>query len=85
MSELKNLLKDYDVKITKRETLPNLFEIVFLILLVCKITGVIAWSWWIVFLPLILEFAAVIIFILCFMLLFKWVKEEDEKGNNDIE
>ena len=85
MSELKNLLKDYDVKITKREMFPNLFEIVFLILLVCKIIGVIAWSWWIVFLPLILEFAAMIIFILCLILLFKWVKEEDEKANDDIE
>lgn len=83
MSELKNLLKDYDIKITKRDiAFPNLFEIVFLILLVCKITGVIAWSWWIIFLPLILEFSAVVLFILFFIFILKWVKEEDEKDNN---
>ena len=32
----------------------NIFTVLFVVFLVLKLVGVIAWSWWLVFLPLII-------------------------------
>lgn len=83
---LQELLDDVDVKITKRDSwCPSLFDITFLILFVCKVLGVITWSWWAVFAPLLIEFGLFIFLILVLVIIFLLVKDEDEKGNDDLE
>lgn len=43
----------------------GLLTIVFITL---KLTGVIAWSWWLVFLPMIISFSLWLIIILCVLI-----------------
>lgn len=45
----------------------SLLTILFLIFLILKLVGVIAWSWFIVFLPLIIECLPVILLVLAYI------------------
>ena len=44
----------------------SLCTVLFLVFLILKLTGVIAWSWWLVFLPLII-YAGLIALVLLFI------------------
>ena len=83
--KLKELLDDVEINVTKNNWHPSLFDITFLILFVCKVLGVITWSWWAVFAPLLIEFGLLFFLILVLVIIFALVKNEDEKSNDDIE
>ena len=82
---IKEMFKNTKIKISDRGlAFPSLFEIVFLIFLICKITGVINWSWWIVFLPLLIEFGIVILAIVLLFIIFYIIIKIDERNHEDI-
>jgi len=45
-------------------------EILTIIFVVLKLVGVISWSWWLVFLPVIISFSLYIIWIVVFGIIF---------------
>lgn len=54
----------------------GLFGAVFVVFLVLKLIGIIGWSWWWVTSPLWIGFALwSVIFIVAFVLIFKWKQD----------
>ncbi len=53
-----------------------MFEMLFLVFLVLKLSGVIAWCWWVVYLPLIIvlivNLPLIVVWLYSFLLGFKY-------------
>lgn len=62
----------------------GLLQLVFIVLKLC---GVIAWSWWLVMLPLIIEasFVVVVLFVSLIVIFYENDKKQEEKVTKDSE
>lgn len=62
----------------------GLLQLVFIVLKLC---GVIAWSWWLVMLPLIIEagFVVVVLFVGLIVIFYENAKKQEEKVTKDSE
>ncbi|MGJ8731388.1 hypothetical protein ACRW9N_13165 [Listeria aquatica] len=54
----------------------GLLEILTIIFVICKLIGVISWSWWLVFLPEIIAICWYVFWIVIYVLCFKKTKKE---------
>ena len=53
----------------------GLFGILTVIFVICKLAGVIDWSWWLVFLPLYGGFGLLLAFVALMIILAAWVSK----------
>ena len=65
----------------------GIFEVVTIVFVVLKLTGVIAWSWWLVLLPEIIAIGLYIVFFASWIIFgtftFKKAKKEIKKFDDD--
>lgn len=61
----------------------GVLEVLTIIFVVLKLVGVITWSWWLVFLPLILAFGLYILIVIGHITVFLGVKRKIDKEFDD--
>ncbi|EUJ25246.1 hypothetical protein MFLO_15573 [Listeria floridensis FSL S10-1187] len=57
----------------------GILELLTIILVICKLAGVISWSWWLVFLPEIIALLSYIVFVFIYKRVYKKVEKEVDK------